>query len=328
MGTYRLILAYMVMFSHAGFSIFGRNQGVVAVISFLLLSGYVMTALIDKHYTGKSNLPGFYIDRVMRLMPQYLLYSAITLILGATAIITPPSLSNPSLAGLLYNISLIPTNIPYFLDFRFIPPAWSLGLEAQFYLIFPILLILRARTLAVAISLGIFMFAYSGILSTDAYGYRLLPGTLFIFLIGSLMRSGGPINTKIVIGIYSLAVALFAFLQLKPELKVPFNVEVIVGILIGVPLVAVLVRLKFGAIDTFLGNISYGAFLNHQMFIWIFTQYGMDMNKASSLFILATASTILAAITYYLVERPVINARHKIRAKKESAKAATEQIAI
>ena len=52
MGYYRLILALLVAASHAGLT-FGRfNPGEIAVVSFFLLSGYVMTALIDRHYAG------------------------------------------------------------------------------------------------------------------------------------------------------------------------------------------------------------------------------------------------------------------------------------
>jgi len=50
MGFYRLLLAFFVVTGHVGISILGYDPGVVAVVSFFLMSGYVMTGLIDRHY--------------------------------------------------------------------------------------------------------------------------------------------------------------------------------------------------------------------------------------------------------------------------------------
>ncbi len=64
----------MVAMSHAGFRIHGYNPGVVAVISFYLLSGNVMTMLLEKYYKQPSAIPTFYLDRAARLFPQFLFY--------------------------------------------------------------------------------------------------------------------------------------------------------------------------------------------------------------------------------------------------------------
>lgn len=46
----------------------------VAVISFFILSGYVMSILIDKYYKNPAAIPSFYLDRAARLFPQFLFY--------------------------------------------------------------------------------------------------------------------------------------------------------------------------------------------------------------------------------------------------------------
>jgi len=74
MGIFRLLLAISVLISHTQRTYFGLNLGVVAVISFLMLSGFVMTILIEKHYNSSRLVPSFYLDRAMRLQPQYLFY--------------------------------------------------------------------------------------------------------------------------------------------------------------------------------------------------------------------------------------------------------------
>lgn len=48
MGAYRLLLALLVALSHMGVKFWGVNLGVVAVISFFIISGFVMTSLIER----------------------------------------------------------------------------------------------------------------------------------------------------------------------------------------------------------------------------------------------------------------------------------------
>lgn len=68
-----------------------------------------------------------------------------------------------------------------------LPPAWSLGLEMCFYLLIPFLILYKMRGVAFTLSVTVFMGASLGYLDTDIYGYRLLPGVLFIFLGGSYL---------------------------------------------------------------------------------------------------------------------------------------------
>jgi peptidoglycan/LPS O-acetylase OafA/YrhL len=48
-GTLRFVLAIVVALSHTGTVFLGYNTGVVAVVSFFMISGYVMALLIEKH---------------------------------------------------------------------------------------------------------------------------------------------------------------------------------------------------------------------------------------------------------------------------------------
>lgn len=78
MGVFRLILAVLVAFSHMGVNLFGFGTGIVAVISFLIISGFVMTALVDRNYASLQKIPAFYLDRAIRLYPQFIFYFAIS----------------------------------------------------------------------------------------------------------------------------------------------------------------------------------------------------------------------------------------------------------
>ena len=76
MGTLRFILALLVMLSHTGLTVGGLNPGVASVVVFYAISGYVMSALVAKHFSQPGQASHFYIDRLARIYPQYLFYAA------------------------------------------------------------------------------------------------------------------------------------------------------------------------------------------------------------------------------------------------------------
>ncbi|WP_348539571.1 acyltransferase [Rhizobium sp. rho-1.1] len=309
LGTYRLILALLVLYSHSFGTIFGWNPGVVAVISFLMISGYVMTALMSKNYPTARDIPAFYLDRAARLYPQYLFYLCLTIILVATVGLQSDFVSDHRPASIALNFAILPLGFYMFgLEHAlYLPPAWSLGLEVSFYLFFPSFFLANERTkyMMAAASVAVFLLAFSGSINTDWFGYRLLPGTFFIFAIGSWLARG---NTRVALG----ATALFATLLivcLIPSIGVrSYNAEVALGGILGVFAVSSLTRLKRNRVDDYLGNISYGVFLNHFMFIFIYQRYGIGLNLFLPVF-----SVLLSAATFELVESPSIKWRRRLR---------------
>ncbi|QGZ60671.1 acyltransferase family protein [Paraburkholderia acidisoli] len=312
MGTYRLLLAVAVMLSHIGVNYHGHNPGVIAVASFFLLSGYVMTALIERHYASLDQLLPFYLDRVMRLFPQFLFYSAISLVLifrfhpqsWFLAEITPWTAA--------LNMTMVPLNFFHFFPHaQTIPQAWSLGLEAQFYLAIPFIIVFRARVLALVLSLLFFVLPYFHLVTPDTWGYRMLPGTLFVFLMGSLLRTRDhPWLLRATYG----AVALAAVASLARPADSVF--DVLIGVVIGFPVVTALTKTKFGRIDELAGNLSYGMFLNHFALIWAFQVMGFresPAHPATYLAALLGTSFALSWVSYELVEKRVIRLRHLLR---------------
>jgi peptidoglycan/LPS O-acetylase OafA/YrhL len=90
------------------------------------------------------------------------------------------------------------------LQFGLIPPSWSLGAEIQFYAVVPWILLAGLRAPALAASLAVYACALFGVLNPDWFAYRLLPGVLFMFLLGSWLydfqheaaRSGRPARPR------------------------------------------------------------------------------------------------------------------------------------
>lgn len=296
----------------------GRNPGVVAVISFFVMSGYVMALLVTKHYPRLMDAPAFYLDRAARLFPQYLFYLGIVVAMALTiGGIKGRFVQIVDLQHIILNALILPTG--YFMydgldRALYIAPAWSLGLEMSFYLVFPFFWVLpkAAKIIVTAISAGVGVCAFLGVLQTDYFGYRLLPGTLYLFAAGCALAFPNRIGKY-----YPLLVATGASIALVVALVSPtyysygYNLEVTLGTLIGVTAVWLLSKLKFSSLDEFLGNMSYGVFLSHYPLIYVSNRFNIDVWMFVPL-----GSVVLSFLSYKLVEQPALKLRKRIRERR------------
>lgn len=319
MGIYRFILAVLVALSHTGLTILGFNQGVVAVISFYLLCGFTMDALFKKYYSEKSLIKYFYIDRAFRIFPQYIFYLIITLVFASLFSLQTDFLKDINLVNVIENVVILPLGYYMFNDLQtclIIPPAWSLGLEWTFYLIFPFISSIKnSKKVLSVFSAGIFVLAYFGLINTDWFGYRLLPGVLFVFLAGSIMKNNDwEKHKKMIFAVWCVCVVLFINIYVNVKYMIGFNKEVLLGIIIGIPVILYLKNVKVSKLDNFWGNLSYGVFLNHFFVMYtmsVFTGH-MPENAAERIF-MTVISSILAYATYEFVEKPFMIKRRLFR---------------
>ena len=324
-GGFRLLLAILVALSHVNINVAGLNPGVIAVVCFYLISGYVMTGLIRKHYDNVGTVKFFYLDRAIRLFPQYLVIVAITLcwfyISGAKNNFLQHA---PSLGDLLNNLLVVPLN--YFMfnqsdQFTLLPPAWSLGAEIQFYILIPWLLMFRLRAVSFVIASAVYLAAAWGVLNTDTFGYRLLPGILVYFLLGSFLfdamqqnrQKNSPqtnASIKIVACVVLAVIAIAVGLSKTQHLHLLYNKETLIGMALGVSCVALLGKFRQTKMDNFLGDLSYGVFLNHFLIQWVLVGVPTEL---STLTFYIGCSLILSALTQLIFEKPVLHLRQKFR---------------
>ena len=120
--------------------------GFLGVDVFFVISGYLITALLLSEYrkAGHLDVLRFWMRRARRLLPAVAVMIAVTLVLAA--IVVPgevPSLRGDALASLFYvnNWHLILSNQSYFQEFArpsLFRHLWSLSVEEQFYLLWPL----------------------------------------------------------------------------------------------------------------------------------------------------------------------------------------------
>lgn len=325
MGIYRYILAVLVLLSHFGIYFFGYNQGVSAVVSFFMISGYVITLLIKKHYSSRGDILSFYLDRALRLFPQFLFYLMITVIIF---IIYNEKTYLTGAAQVFTNITMLPLNFfaVYDDNFILIPQAWSLGLELQFYILIPIILIFKAESLVLKASIALASFAYVQIFNADYFGYRMITGTLFIFIIGTFLTDVHS-NKKEISLTYLFMVAVF-FLSIHiDEFKNSRTTELSIGFIFGLPLVLALNKLNIKSFtDRLLGNLSYGVYLNHNIIIFLMKKFGYFNFKFSEVIFLILVSTSMSYVTFKFIESPCYKLRHKVRRRYEGKVSTPKQI--
>lgn len=320
LGTLRLILAIAVALSHANLRIAGLNPGVIAVVGFYLISGYVMAGLLRRHYADPAHALAFYQDRAWRLLPQYFFYAGLTLLWMLFTQAQTVFLSrSPTLPDLLNNLLVLPLNYYMFNasdQFTLIPPAWSLGAEMQFYLLAPFVLLWPWRLRSVGlIGLGVYLAALAGLINSDWFGYRLLPGVLLFFLLGAWLQHlhqqrqyraalGG------VAAVLTLALLALGLLHQSGLLRQPYNFETLLGLMLGSASLHILATRPRSHWDDQAGDISYGVFLNHFFILWTLYPQGLAPAQMPGFVALCV---VLSWVTQRFIERPLLKRRQALR---------------
>ena len=170
MNGIRAIACLLVLFAHLAKSVplnllgdtdIFRFNGRDGVTMFFVLSGFLITyRLTVELKNGQINLKNFFMRRVLRILPLYYLYIGLS-ILACT--LYQPLLANYEV--LPYYLLLVP-NIPwiYSIGFPKLNHYWSLGVEEQFYLFWPILFKFctkHLRTISILLLLSLLAVSYT-----------------------------------------------------------------------------------------------------------------------------------------------------------------------
>jgi len=208
----RALAVLLVLLYHAGLPFI--PGGYVGVDVFFVISGFLITAHLVQSLdsTGRIDLAGFYARRVRRLLPAAFAVAAATVVavLLFVPVVDAGRMLRDALATVLYvpNVWFAIQQTDYLADHAASPfqHYWSLGVEEQFYLLWPLLLWLivvlaRRRRVVVIVAVASIaaVSAAAGIWLTainQPYAFFLLPTRAWELLAGAIValvaRTGLP----------------------------------------------------------------------------------------------------------------------------------------
>jgi peptidoglycan/LPS O-acetylase OafA/YrhL len=141
-----------------------------AVSLFFLLSGYLITTLlaIEKESTGQVHLRAFYLRRIARIWPVYYGFIVLVLLIGTIVHRLLPSsqalIAYALFSGNWFMIFGNPNSVGG------LGILWSISIEEQFYLVWPLVAMLCNRRGLIRISMGILGVSYAILLLHGAHG--------------------------------------------------------------------------------------------------------------------------------------------------------------
>ena len=323
-GYLRFFLAILVLLSHLKITC-GINQGITAVVSFYMLAGFVVTHLLTKVFQpGPTIIKRFFLERFLRIFPLYLYVLALTLVFLILTGFGQPYFSP---ARLLANLLVIPLNYYMVWDnsilqdpkFWLVPPAWSLAAELQAYILLPLVIFSkRLKVLLAGSSFLIFMLAVTAALEPDYFGYRLIPGVFFMFIIGTCLYKSTRIPEQAdtfdrIFPPFCYLVAIFCLpvMGFLGSVKRGVVLEVFLGLLLGIPIIHYLSRNPLRLpLDRLLGDLSYGIFISHFLSMWIliylFHLQASSLGGATAIFLFAV---VISFVGTFILERSLFKYR-------------------
>lgn len=299
--------------------------GFVGVDVFFVISGYLMTQIILKRQAaGTFSIWSFYADRGRRILPALWAVSAAVLLLGCV-------LMDPlTLQGLARSVASSLTFLSNFdyaaqggyfggaAEENWMLHTWSLSVEWQFYLLYPLLFLILARFaanhvrtwLVVLCALSLILCAVVPLFPFDAplrFSFFLLPTRAWELLIGGLVvvfpltRLGKGARTAVlVVGLAAILISILTFSRITiwPSLATVLPV-------IGTAMVIAAARsdaawTKFPGVPA-LGRWSYSIYLWHWPVVALldFLELQGPLVSAAGIAI----SLVLGAASYFAIER-------------------------
>ncbi|CAM3802574.1 acyltransferase family protein [Parendozoicomonas haliclonae] len=335
----RAIAAGLVVLYHFQFSLF--QGGYAGVDVFFVITGFVVTGLLMRQCdNGSFRFKDFYTKRVQRLIPAFLLVSLVTFLVISRIYMD----EEYYVFSKSWLYSLVGTsNLYYISEFAkyFAPDAevqpllhtWSLAVEFQFYLIWPVILVVLYRFSRHKLAPWLFLAVWGAALAWSIHrtqtapdaAYYELPTRVFEFLIGVGLALFGQRLPQLnrgfaeLLSMLGLGLILASALLLKKGDQFPglyaLPVTLGTGLLIYAGMgqaTPAINRLLSSRPFVFLGTLSYSVYLWHWPPVAILNYQMVELTPAVQI-ALILFSLVAGWLSYTFVE-------NRIRRKPWSAK--------
>jgi len=313
------------------------NNGFIGVDIFFVLSGYLITELLLRNaLEDRSDIIAFYWRRAHRLLPAFLFMLGIVAIL--VWLLVPLKIVDFA-KNAFWSLGYLSNMYYYFTSgyfstsaqLNFLLHTWSLSIEVQFYLLYPLLLFLLAKksknyprsivwSLVILLCISILWMILLGPKNEKATFY-LFPSRLWEFLCGALILFiRQPLLQKLSsfqrmwIAILSW-ISLFALVLLLEARD--FQSWPSIATILPLLCVSVIILMEFDLqvyrfpLIANLAKYSYGLYLWHWPLIVLATYLGMDRTWTTSWMIIFISSS-MAIFSYQRIERRMIRRKKKL----------------
>lgn len=322
----RAIAVIPVLLYHARLA--SATGGFVGVDVFFVISGYLITRLIlDDIQAGRFSLATFYERRVRRILPALLGILVFSTVAAHALFMSDDTRAYASslLATLVYSSNILFWREAGYFDqpseTKPLLHTWSLAVEEQFYILYPLFLLGVSRYFgkryATAISVVLVMslaLSIGRLSASPSATFYLAPGRAWELLVGALLaihvvpslRRPWPAALLGLAGLASIGYSVFGF-----SAATPFPGANALFPALGAALViysgttpSAVTRFLSAPPLVFIGLISYSLYLWHWVLIVFMRYYLVRPMSASESAWTLIASTVIAVLSWRFIERP------------------------
>ena len=315
------------------------DYGWLGVLLFFVLSGYLLASQLLHRELNMAKVTGFWLRRGLRIYPAFWLQLLILLLVARSV----SSMPQMTAGGDIVRHIFLWINLPPSMTVPMNSVWWTLPVELGFYLVLPLLVLLSNRVgwlrvfvAAVVITIG-WRYGVMWIYRGESYVTHQaildsIPGALSTFCTGVALAyyiaaRGIPVFRKRYI---LLAVSIVLLCEMMVWLNVNLDTywrghwmlgiwNPLMGILIGTLMFSLILPLEgFKWLSSkpmvWLGDISFGIYLWHYPLLMLFERtilhdWQTPLLSVLALLLTLTGTLMLASISYYLIEKPMMGKR-------------------